>query len=50
MFGSNFPVDKFFSQSKYLSFWKAYFDIIYDFSEDEIDKIFYKNAENIYKI
>jgi|TARA_B100000959_G_scaffold192449_1_gene201238 predicted TIM-barrel fold metal-dependent hydrolase len=50
MFGSNFPVDKYVSQSKYLSFWEAYFDIVSDFSEDEIDRIFYKNAEKFYKI
>lgn len=50
MFGTNFPVDKFLSNASYEDYWKAYLNIIQDFSEDEINNLFYKNAEKFYKI
>ena len=50
MFGSNFPVDKFLSNASYEDFWRAYLKITKDFSKDEIDNLFYKNAEKFYKI
>ena len=50
MFGSNFPVDKFLSNAKYLDYWQSYFDILNDFTTNDKDKIFYLNAEKYYKI
>ena len=50
MFGSNFPVDKYLSSSRYADYWMAYFNTVSDFSESEIDKLFYKNAEKFYRI
>ncbi len=50
MFGSNFPVDKFLSNAKYVDYWQAYFDILNDFTTNDKDKIFYLNAEKYYKI
>ena len=50
MFGSNFPVDKALSASKYEDYWNAYYSIVKDFSSDEKDKLFYLNAEEYYKI
>tara|TARA_B100001996_G_scaffold65480_1_gene47387 strand:- start:84 stop:986 length:903 start_codon:yes stop_codon:yes gene_type:complete len=50
MFGTNFPVDKFLSNASYEDYWKAYLKITRDFSEDEINNLFYKNAEKFYKI
>ena len=50
MFGTNFPVDKFLSNASYEDYWKAYLKITQDFSEDEINNLFYKNAEKFYKI
>ena len=50
MFASNFPVDKFISQSSYSSFWSAYFTIISNLNQDEINDLFVKNAEQFYKI
>jgi len=50
MFGSNYPVDKYLSASKYVDYWTAYFNIVNDFSQDEIDRLFYLNAEQYYKI
>ena len=50
MFGSNFPVDKFLSSSGYFDYWNAYFNIVSDFTDNEIDKMFYQNAEKFYKI
>ena len=49
-FGTNFPVDKFLSNASYEDYWKAYLKITRDFSEDEINNLFYKNAEKFYKI
>lgn len=48
MFGSNWPVDKMFSD--YKSLVNAYKAIIQDFSHDEQVKMFSKNAEKFYKI
>jgi len=50
MFGTNFPVDKFLSNASYEDYWKAYLTNTQDFSEDEINNLFYKNAEKFYKI
>ncbi len=50
MFGTNFPVDKFLSNASYEDYWKAYLKITQDFREDEINNLFYKNAEKFYKI
>ena len=50
MFGSNFPVDKFLSSSGYFDYWNAYFNIVSDFTDKEIDKMFYQNAEKFYKL
>ena len=50
MFGTNFPVDKYLSASKYVDYWKTYFNIVNDFSQNEIDRLFYLNAEQYYKI
>ena len=50
MFGSNFPVDKFISSSAYPDYWQSYYEIVKDFSQSELDKIFYKNAEIFYNI
>ncbi len=50
MFASNFPVDKFISQSTYESFWTAYFKIIDHLSEDEKNDLLIRNAERIYRI
>ena len=50
MFGTNFPVDKFLSNASYEDYWKAYLKITQNFSEDEINNLFYKNAEKFYKI
>ena len=50
MFGSNFPVDKFLSKASYEEYWKAYLDITQSFSTDEINNLFYLNAEKFYKI
>jgi len=50
MFGTNFPVDKFLSNASYEDYWKAYLKITQEFSEDEINNLFYKNAEKFYKI
>ena len=50
MFGSNFPVDKFISNSSYLDYWESYYEIVKDFSQSDLDKIFYKNAEIFYNI
>ena len=50
MFGTNFPVDKFLSNASYEDYWKAYLKITQDFSQDEINNLFYKNAEKFYKI
>ena len=50
MFGSNFPVDKFISNSSYLDYWQSYYEIVKDFSQSDLDKIFYKNAEIFYNI
>ena len=50
MFGSNFPVDKYLSKSSYFDYWNAYFNVVSDFTDNEIDKMFYQNAENFYRI
>ena len=50
MFGSNFPVDNYLSNSSYFDYWNAYFNIVKDFTDNEKDKLFYLNAENFYKI
>ena len=50
MFGSNFPVDKFLSTTKYIDYWCAYYNIVSNFSDDEKNKLFYINAEEYYKV
>ena len=48
MFESNFPVDK--GSCSYGSLWNAFKIIARDMSDDEINKLFSKNAAKIYKI
>ena len=48
MFGSNFPVDKIFNT--FDNYWNSYFEIVKNFSKDEHNKIFLKNAEKFYRI
>ena len=50
MFASNFPVDKFISNSSYDSFWLSYYKIVSNFSAHEIDDLLVNNAEQYYKI
>jgi len=50
MFGTNFPVDKYLSKPSYVDYWKAYINVVNGFNQDEIDKLFYLNAEKYYKI
>lgn len=47
-FATNFPVDKLFSS--YEEVWKSYFEITKNFSDDEKDKLYFKNAEKFYRI
>jgi len=47
-FSSNFPVDK--KYSSYEKVWNSYFEITKDFSIDEKEKLFFKNAEKYYRI
>ncbi len=48
MFESNFPVDK--GSCSYGALWNAFKIIAKDMSDDEINKLFSKNAAKIYKI
>lgn len=48
MFASNFPVDSLFSD--YSTLWRAYDEITSDFTESDRAKLFYQNAERIYRI
>ena len=48
MFESNFPVDK--GSCSYGTLWNAFKIIAKDMSDDEINKLFSKNAARIYKI
>lgn len=48
MFASNFPVDKAFSD--YTTVWRAFDEIVIDFSEAEKAALFRSNAERIYRI
>nr|MBF0684114.1 amidohydrolase family protein [Pseudomonas sp.] len=48
MFASNFPVDKL--MSTYARLWSAYEDVVADFSESEKRKLFYSNAERVYRL
>jgi predicted TIM-barrel fold metal-dependent hydrolase len=48
MFESNFPVDK--GSCNYGSLWNAFKIISDDMSDEEKNKLFYKNAAKIYKI
>ena len=50
MLGSNFPVDKASSKKTYFDYWDAYYNIISQLSVDEIDYLFFRNAEKYYKI
>ncbi len=47
-FATNFPVDKLFST--YQAVWESYFEITKDFSKDENEKLYFKNAEKFYRI
>jgi predicted TIM-barrel fold metal-dependent hydrolase len=47
-FGSNFPIDRIFTS--YKSMWEKFEDSISDLSEDDKDKLFYRNAAKIYRI
>ena len=48
MFESNFPVDK--GSCSYGALWNAFKILAKDMSDDEINKLFSKNAAKIYKI
>lgn len=48
MFGSNFPVDKLYSD--YHSLWHSYFEITKIYSADERDRMFHHNASDFYLI
>jgi predicted TIM-barrel fold metal-dependent hydrolase len=48
MFGTNWPVDKLFSS--YVDLVAAYTEIIADFSRDEQEQLFSRNAERYYRI
>jgi predicted TIM-barrel fold metal-dependent hydrolase len=48
MFGTNWPVDKLFSS--YADLVAAYTEIIADFSRDEQEQLFSRNAERYYRI
>ena len=50
MLGSNFPVDKAFSKKNYFDYWNAYNINISQYSKNEKDLLFFKNAEKFYKI
>ena len=50
MLGSNFPVDKAFSDKNYFDYWNSYNNIVTEFSNNEKDTLFFKNAEKFYKI
>ena len=47
-FSTNFPVDKLFST--YEEVWNSYFEITKNFSIDEKEMLFFKNAEKYYRI
>ena len=47
-FSTNFPVDK--KYSSYEKVWNSYFEITKDFSIDEKEMLFFKNAEKYYRI
>ena len=47
-FATNFPVDKLFST--YKKVWESYFEITQNFSKNEKEKLYYKNAEKFYRI
>ena len=47
-FSTNFPVDKLFSS--YEEVWNSYFEITKNFSIDEKEMLFFKNAEKYYRI
>ncbi|WP_232316455.1 amidohydrolase family protein [Candidatus Burkholderia verschuerenii] len=48
VFGSNFPVDRL--ACSYQALWERYIEAVRDFSEDEQDRLFYRNASRIYRI
>tara|TARA_B100000575_G_scaffold121394_1_gene96648 strand:- start:170 stop:1078 length:909 start_codon:yes stop_codon:yes gene_type:complete len=48
MFGSNFPVDKIFNT--FNNYWDSYFEITKSFSQNELNKIYSKNALKFYRI
>jgi predicted TIM-barrel fold metal-dependent hydrolase len=48
MFGSNFPVDKLFSDFDTL--FNAYRAIVADFTPEEQRKLFHDNAERFYRL
>ena len=47
-FSTNFPVDK--KYSSYEKVWNSYFEITKDFSIEEKEMLFFKNAEKYYRI
>ena len=48
MFASNFPVDK--MMGSYDTLWNSFKAIVADFSEDERDQLFCRNAERYYRL
>ena len=48
MFASNFPVDKIFNS--FNSYWNSFKEITKDYSENDLELLFYANAEKYYRI
>ncbi|MDR5781569.1 amidohydrolase family protein [Caballeronia sp. LZ065] len=48
VFGSNFPIDRL--ACSYHTLWARYLDTVRDFSADEQDRLFYRNAARLYRI
>ena len=49
MFASNFPVDS-LSGKNYQSYWKAFYEVVAGFSDDEKRRLFAQNARRAYRI
>ena len=47
-FGSNFPVDRL--ACSYRTLWERYLATVSEYTEDEQDRLFYRNAARIYRI
>lgn len=49
MFASNFPVDS-LSGKSYQSYWRAFYETVASFSDDEKRQLFSENARQVYRI